>query len=217
MIMNAIIHSSKEVITPKIVGKDLNDALDEISKINCALEKSGEEFNQNVPNGIVLRQTPSAGMSIREGKTIKVVLSKGGEAIYVPDLFGQSVRAADALLMGANLIMGEVTRRYSSAAGKGFIVAQDIEPGTIVEKDSVVSVVISDGPPPEGTVLMPNFVNKKISEAKDWASKTSVDLKIVTQKSEGVENGIVVKQFPQADTDISSSKKAELYVSDSGN
>ncbi|MDR3112555.1 MAG: PASTA domain-containing protein [Elusimicrobiota bacterium] len=217
MIMTAVIHSNKEVITPNIIGKNLVEALDELEKIDCSLEKSGEEFNQQIPNGVILSQAPSAGVSIREGKSIKVVLSKGGEVIYVPDLFGQSTRAADALLMSANLVMGEVARRYSVAAEKGFVVTQDIEPGTIVEKDSVIGVTVSDGPPIDGTILMPNFVNKHLSDVQNWSVDNNIELKIIYQKTENEQIDIIIKQIPQPDTDITSSKKSEIYVADNSN
>ena len=97
-VMNSVIHSNKEIVLPDLAGKSLTEAVEEVSSLGLGLRKEGEEFNNNVPPGMVLRQAPPAGMNVREGKIIRVTISQGGEMIYVPDLKGQTVRAADITL-----------------------------------------------------------------------------------------------------------------------
>jgi serine/threonine-protein kinase len=214
MIMVSLIHSKKEISTPNIVGKNLYNAVEELSKDGFGLKMDGEETNQNVPAGTILRQNPPAGMSVREGKVIKVTISRGGEIIYVPNLVGQSIRSADISLRTATLVMGEVSKRYSVVFGKDIIVSQDIAAGSKVDKDSVVNLIVSDGQPPEGTVLMPDFINKNLQEVAEWSSETGIVLNIMKEESSEFGQGVVIRQYPEIDTDITGLKNVNVTVAE---
>ena len=215
MIMSALVHNKKEVVLPNIVGKSIYDATEELSKAGFGINKDGEEFNKNVPAGIVLRQNPPAGMNVREGRLIKVTISQGGEMIYVPNLVGQTVRAADISLKYSTLVMGEVSKKYSFTVKKGTVLSQDIVAGYSVDKDSVVNIVVSDGPPPEGIVLMPDFVNKNLEEAATWSSQYGIALNVTGGNISGVKTNTVVRQVPEADTDVTDWKSVSLWLSGS--
>jgi serine/threonine-protein kinase len=224
MIMVSLVHSKKEVSTPNIVGKSLYDAVVELSKDGFGLKMDGEETNQIVPAGIILRQSPFAGMSVREGKVIKITISRGGEIVYAPNLVGQSIRSADISLRVATLVMGEVSKRYSIIFGKDIIMAQDIIAGTKVDKDSVVNLTVSDGAPPEGTVLMPDFINKDIQEASQWSLEIGIALNIIKEKSSDSTDpsdsqessdsslGIIIEQYPQPDENITGFENVNVTV-----
>jgi serine/threonine-protein kinase len=213
MVMLSLIHSRKEIETPNLIGKSLYDSLDELSKTGFGLIKDGEEPDQNIPAGMILRQNPSAGMLVREGKTIKVTISQGGETVYVPDLVGQTIRSADIALRYSTLVMGEVERKFSAAIEKDYVISQDIKAGQKVDKDSVVNIVVSEGVPPEGIILLPNFVNRNVEEAKIWTSENNVTLDIKTEVNQDIENNTIVNQYPQSDTDITDTKHVTLTVS----
>ncbi|MDR2351496.1 MAG: PASTA domain-containing protein [Endomicrobium sp.] len=214
MIMISLIHTKREISTPNIVGKNLYNAIEEVSKYGFGLKMDGEETNQNVPAGTILRQNPPAEMYVREGKVIKVTISRGGEIIYVPSLVGQSIRSADISLRTATLVMGEVTKRYSVVADKDTIVAQDIAAGTKVDKDSVVNLIVSDGQPPEGTILMPNFINKNLQEAAEWSLQTDMVLNITREESAKFDSGIIIRQYPEPDRDITDLKSVNVTVAE---
>jgi serine/threonine-protein kinase len=210
--MSSLIHNKKEIIVPNVVGKTLYDAMEELSNSGFGLKKDDEEFNQNIPAGTILRQNPVAGMNVREGKIVRVTVSQGGEIVYVPNLVGQTLRSAYISLKSAALVMGEVSKRYSVVADKGSVLAQDISSGTIVDKNSVVNLVVSDGYPSEDTVLMPDFVNKNIEDAEKWSLKYGIALNIENENADGFEANTVVKQYPEPDSDITSLRTITLYI-----
>ncbi|GHT36529.1 hypothetical protein AGMMS49593_01640 [Endomicrobiia bacterium] len=212
MIMNALVHNKKEVTTPNIVGKSLHNALEELSSKGFVLKKEGEETNQNVPAGTILRQNPVAGMIVREGKVIKITISQGGEMIYVPDLIGQTIRSADIALRHSTLVMGEVLRKFSVVVEKDIVISQDVKAGSKVDKDSVVNIVVSDGIPTGDMVLMPDFTNKNIEEAKIWAQQYDIVLNITIEENSDVAADTVIKQYPEADADVTDVKSINLNV-----
>jgi serine/threonine-protein kinase len=212
VIMGALVHSKKEIVLPNVVGKSIYDATEELSNAGFGLKKDDEEFNQNVPAGVILRQTPSAGMNVREGRLVRVTISQGGEMIYVPNLVGQTIRSADIYLKYSTLVMGEVFKKYSLKVDKGTVLSQDIAPGSSVDRDSVVNIVLSDGPPPEGIVLMPDFVNKNLEEAEVWATRCGITLNIVAEKNSSVRTNVILGQLPEADTDVTDLESISLWL-----
>ncbi|MDR1122678.1 MAG: PASTA domain-containing protein [Endomicrobium sp.] len=214
MIMISLVHSKKEISTPSIVGKNLYNAIDEISKYGFGLRVDGKEISQIVPAGTILRQNPPAGMYVREGKVIKVTVSCGGQIIYVPNLIGQSIRSADISLRAATLVMGEVTKRYSEVADKDTVVAQDIAPGTKIDKDSVVNLIVSDGQPPERMIIMPDFINKNFQEAIEWSLQMGIVLNIAKEKSAEFDSDIIIRQYPEADRDITNLQSISVTVTE---
>jgi serine/threonine-protein kinase len=212
MVMSSLVHNRKEIATPNIVGKDLYNALEELSKESFGIRKDGEESNQSLPAGTILRQNPSAGMKVREGKIIKVTLSQGGEVVYVPDLVGKTVRSADIALRYTSLVMGEVSRKFSVAVEKDIVLSQDIMPGSRVDKNSVVSVVVSDGLPPEGVILMPNFINKNVKEANIWTSQYNITMNVKTEEVPNIRTNTIIRQYPECDTDITNAKSINVTV-----
>jgi serine/threonine-protein kinase len=212
MIMNALVHNRKEVATPNVVGKNLYNALEELSSKGFGLKKEGEETNQNVPAGIILRQNPVAQMIVREGKVVKVTISQGREMIYVPNLVGQTIRSADIALKHSTLVMGEVLRKFSLRTEKDIVISQDIAAGSKIDKDSVVNIVVSNGMPTEDMVLMPNFINRNIEEAKTWALQYNIILNVVLEENSSVAAGTVIKQYPKADIDVTGVRSISLNV-----
>ncbi len=213
LVMSSVIHAKKEIVLPDVKGKSIAEAVEELSKAGLGLRKEGEEFSQSVPPGVVLRQSPPAGMNVREGKVVKVTISQGGEMIYVPDLTGQTVRAADITLKASNLMIGEVSRKYSVIADRGVVISQDPAPSSSVDKDAVINVVISDGKPPEGIILMPDWQGKKITEAKAWAAKEKKTIEVKNEENAEYAPDTVISQVPAPDADITKSDKLVFYVS----
>jgi serine/threonine-protein kinase len=210
MIMGVLVRSKKETVVPNVVGRDLYKALEELSSVGCGLKKESEEFNQNVPEGIIFRQDPSAGMNVKEGKVVKVSISKGGEMVYVPNLIGQTIRFADISLKNSALILGEISKKYSTAVGKGIVISQDVESGSAIDKYSVVNIVVSNGSPPKGVLFMPNFLGKNIGEARVWALQRGISVNIANDDTS--KTNIIVKQSPESDEDITRLKSVDLWL-----
>src|SRR5205814_10482926 len=126
------------------------------------------------PAGTILRQTPSAGMMVREGRMIKITLSQGGETLFIPDLAGQPFRNAQTMLQNAGLGVGEVDHRPSLRFEKEQVMATDPPSRAVVSKNALVNIVLSDGPPGSDVLLAPDFVGKTLTELKNWAATRQI-------------------------------------------
>ena len=211
--METVIHNRKEVIVPDISGKSSVTALQALSELNLAMKIEGTEFNESVPIGTVLRQVPSAGSTVREGKIVRVIFSQGGESVFTPNLIGLPLRNAELLLRQRQLVLGEVSESYSLKADKGTVLSQDPKPELSVSKNTMVQVVVSAGVPPAGIVMMPDFRQKKSDEAQQWASQNNVSLKLSEDAGSLFPGGTIIDQDPQPDTVVAAGAKVSLTVS----
>lgn len=212
LIMSLFVHSKKEITLPDVKGKSIEAAVEELSYMGLNLMKEGEEFNNNVPPGVILRQSPPAGMNVKTGKTIRVTTSRGGEMIYVPNLIGQTARAADINLKAASLIMGEVSKKYSISAAKGIVLAQDPQADSVADKGAVINIIISDGLPPEGIKLMPDVKGKTLEEVKEIVKDLKLNVDVKSEASTKYLPNTVCRQVPEADTDLKNIKKLTVFL-----
>jgi len=212
-VVGALVHTRKEVTVPDLNKKPVSQALGLLAAQNLAVKQAGVEFAQNVPPGSVLRQIPSAGSTVREGRVIRVWISQGDEMVFVPNLVGSDLRSAQLAVRQAGLVVGKVENAYSLTYEKGLIVAQTPKADSMVQKGDKVSLVISDGQPPSSVVLIPNFKGKNLAEATLWASAQNVNLIIKEDESSPFRNGTIAAQRPRADSQIAPGSNVEITVS----
>ena len=212
-VLGALIHTRKEVTVPDLVNKPISQALDLLAKQNLAAKQAGVEFAQNVPPGSVLRQIPSAGSTVREGRIIRVWLSQGDEMVFVPNTVGSTLRDGQLAIRQAGLNIEKVENAYSLTYEKGVIIAQNPKPDSMVQKGTKVALISSNGAPPASVVLVPNFKSKKLSEATLWASNHDINLIIKEDPASVFPNGVIAEQSPAADSQVSPRSNVQVVVS----
>ncbi len=210
--MKGAIHYKKDIAVPDLVGKSLTEALEILSSSNLGLKKEGAEFNEAVPQGTILRQQPPSGLTVREGKIIQVMVSQGGQTITIPNLVGQSLRAAEISLRTNFLSLGEINSRPSLKFQKDTIVEQQPEAGAKTTKNSLVHITLSNGPPSNGTILMPDFIGKKWEDVQIWEEKLSIETERNQDPSSSMGRDTIVNQEPIPDTQLSSDAKVKFTV-----
>ena len=212
-VFGALVHTRKEVQVPDITQKPVTAALNALAANNLALKQAGVEFAKDVPSGSVLRQLPTAGSTVREGRIIRVWISQGDEMAFVPNVVGSDLRAAQLAVRQAGLLVNKVENAYSLTHEKGLIVSQSLKADSMVEKGQGIDLVISNGQPPSSVVLVPNFKNKKLSEATLWASAQNIDLIIKEDPDSVFPNGTIAAQNPEGDSQITPGSNLEVTVS----
>lgn len=211
--MEAAMHSRQVVMVPDLAGKSLGKAVDLLSAAKLGLLKESEQFDKRYPAGMVIRQNPSAGMMVREGRLVKVTVSQGGETVFVPEVIGKPLRVAEVDLRNGGLGLGEAARKPSLKFEKDAVIEQDPKPGSVVSKNTLVHLKVSDGLPPERVVLVPDFVGRDVAEAKAWAEKNRVSLAVQEQSQPNAPVGQILYQSLDPDTVWEPDSKLSLVVS----
>ncbi len=105
-----------------------------------------ESVQAAAPTGLAMLTRPPAGTALPPGASVTVVISRGAPTIPVPDLLGMSSADSRTRLENEGLQLGTVTRRRTSEASPGTVVAQSPAAGTLAAPGTVVDVVVARSP-----------------------------------------------------------------------
>lgn len=129
----------------------------EYRKVRIQLEEYGaqvaieEQFASDVVAGYVIRTDPLPGKKVQSGGTVTLYVSKGAETNYsaMINVVGFAESEAKRKLLGANFVVGTITREYSDTVPEGCVIRQSVEPGTsTAQRYTAVGLVVSLGPKP---------------------------------------------------------------------
>jgi len=98
------------------------------------------------PSGITMLTRPPAGSLLAPGAPVTVVVSRGAPTIPVPDVLGMTQADARTRVELEGLQLGTVTRRRTSAANPGTVVAQQPAARTLAAPGTVVDIVVARSP-----------------------------------------------------------------------
>ncbi len=133
---------------------------------------------------------------------IKITLSQGGETLFVPDLAGQPFRNAQTTLQNTGLGVGEVEHRPSLRYEKDMVMATDPPSSAVVNKNALVNIVLSDGPPGADVLLAPEFVGKTLAEVKQWGGAHQVPVAVREESDISKAAGEILMQSPVVDSPL---------------
>lgn len=127
------------VIVPDVTGLSLDRAKELIKKAGLQFEVIEEE-SETYEKGKVIRQSPSAGDSIKKGEKVLLVVSSGPAFVSVPNLIGlDSLSARNQLIsLGLTVEVMDVEVFEESQIGK--VVQQNPDPNTKVRKGTKVTI-----------------------------------------------------------------------------
>jgi serine/threonine-protein kinase len=149
--------------------------------------------------------SPRAGTVVRPGAAVKLVVSKGAPPTTVPDVRGLDAGAAADALSEAHL-SADTTRKTSETVPEGQVISQSPAPGTGVDLDSTVTLVISTGPP---KVRVPDVTGEKYSDAKKRLERAGFVVRGLGIVRGG---GTVRSQSPGGDEDAPKGSTVTLVV-----
>ena len=132
--------AKKAVETPAVVWWPLDAARDYANSLGIELEVIGD-------GDTIFAQSPAAGTKMeKQGSKLIVYTERSAEKqmVKVPDLTGKTAVAASGLLASSNLNI-KITGTYNYTSGTAATAyAQSIEPGTLVEIGTTVTVYFRD-------------------------------------------------------------------------
>jgi eukaryotic-like serine/threonine-protein kinase len=114
---------SNTVEVPDLRGKSVAEAVNMLQKKGLHMLGAVEDFDSDVPAGSISRQDIPASSQVKEGRGIKVVVSKGPRVQFVPDVVGMKLEEAGALLLGRGIRIAKTVYVHSDTE-KNIIIAQ---------------------------------------------------------------------------------------------
>ncbi|MDO4200132.1 MAG: PASTA domain-containing protein [Clostridia bacterium] len=148
--MNEPVNPEAEVqkfTVPNLVGRNYNTLQEEVAKggSNYKLVLLSDDFSDNVGEGCVISQIPTAGEEAAVGSTIAVNISKGSQKRTVPAVKGKTLSEASQLITNAKLTPVK-TSEYSKEYPEGIVMGyKNCNEGDQLNYGSEVVIIVSKG------------------------------------------------------------------------
>lgn len=186
----------EEFQVPTLIGQDEATARELIVESGFTVGNTTTRPDPQ-PEGIVVDQSPPAGVSAGGGSPIDLVISEGPDTVELEDLTGLTERDAGQRLQDAGLRF-TVDESYDPEVPEGLVIETDPVAGTTMEVGETVLLTVSLGPQP---VEIPDLSGLTPDEAENVLEELGLELSI-SNATETVDDrdldGRVVGQFPAA-------------------
>lgn len=162
--LTLLIKSEDTVVVPNLEGKNVVYVLELLTDLGLNTKVKGSEFSPHVPKNHVIFQEPEPGAEIKQGRDVRIILSKGTRSIVMPNLKGLSIQQGRIILEENNLCLDEISSTYSHNLKKDEIIAQMPSSGTMASRGDCVNLLLSLGIRPRA-YKMPDLKGLSIDEA----------------------------------------------------
>ncbi len=161
--MRFAIHG-REVAVPNLVDKTPAEArrLTEESGFGLTIER--QYYSNTVQAGKVLSQAPPAGTLVRRGWEIRVAESQGPQRVPIPNVIGESERAAEMNIERRGLDVSAVAELPWPTDSTDQVVAQSPPPNANDVAAPKISLLVAAQSAPQA-FLMPSFVGQPLGTA----------------------------------------------------
>ena len=183
-----------EVELPNVVGMSKEEAQKTVEDLKLVFEVSSEEFNKDVPEGYVISQDPTyiADYNVKEGSTVKVVISKGQEKTTVPKVVGMTREEAEKALEEANL-EAEIVEETSRTVEEGYVISQEVEANAEAYAGDTIKIHVSTGTGIKQVNVI-SVIGQDEATAKTNLSNLGLKVNVSYDEDTSKDNGVVLKQ-----------------------
>jgi len=204
--------SADEIILPELTGKNIIYVLETLTRMGLNAKLYGSQYDDIIPKYAVISQDPNPGTTIKKGRDVIIVISKGTKENIIPDLRQIPLERALILLEKNELKKGYISYTYSSKTQKGSIIAQYPNPFSTVVKQSLCDLLVSRGAFSPG-LIMPDIKGLPLKKASEIINNYQLDVsKIQSDKDMTQDFGIVLSSTPEAGSFVTRQTPVTLVV-----
>jgi beta-lactam-binding protein with PASTA domain len=161
--MRFAIHG-REVAVPDLVGKTPSEARRIADAGGFQMNVERRYYSPTVPEGKVLSQLPAPSTKVRRGWQIRVAESLGPQRVEIPNVLGQSQRAAQINILRRGLDVGALAQIEMPSAPADQVLGQSPPPNASGIAAPKISLLTTESAAPRA-YLMPNFTGQSLGGA----------------------------------------------------
>ncbi|MGW1714166.1 Stk1 family PASTA domain-containing Ser/Thr kinase [Streptomyces sp. NPDC002156] len=187
--------SDATITNPNFVSQTKDDAEKAALNVDLKLTFTNKACEAE-PKGNICEQNPAAGVDVKKGDTIALVVSTGAPKIAVPNVIDKDVDTATSQLQDKGFDVK--TKETESSQGPGTVLSQNPDPGTELEKGSTVTLEVAKE---EEKSTVPDVTGQDCDAAKQQMDANGLVgecTEVETQDANQV--GKVIATSPQANT-----------------
>lgn len=194
------IHGRQESM-PKLVGVSLEGAQRMTSNLGLELKVEDKIYSTQYPANQVAQQMPPPGTRLKMGQHVHVLVSLGPPQLNVPNLIGDSMRAARITAIQRGLTVGNIA--VLPWPGDPELVVEQDPPAAAPEvRTPAVNLLISTAEEPRA-YLCPRFIGQPMTEVRRIVEKNGFKIGQVTPVPiSGGSQGVVLTQNPPSGSKI---------------
>jgi beta-lactam-binding protein with PASTA domain len=209
--MRLAIHG-REVEVPKLVGLSPEAARDAANESGLVVQVESRFYSADVSEGRVLSQLPPPGTQVRRGYRIRLAVSLGAQRGSVPNVVGQSRRAAEINIARRGLELGNVAVAQLPGLPPGQVVAQSPPPQAEGATSPKISLLVN-APGEEQAFVMPDLVGRQLPQVSEMLQRSGMRIgSVMEMDAAGAPAGVVLRHYPAAGQKITRAWSVSLHV-----
>jgi len=161
--MQFAIHG-REVNIPKLIGMTPSDAEHVAAASGLQVVVERQFYSADVSEGKIMTQAPQPGTKVRRGWGVRVAQSLGPQRIALPNVTGESERAAEVNIKRRGFDVGSISQASVREVAEDEVAAQSPPANASDISAPKISLLISTGPELPAYV-MPNLIGQPLGSA----------------------------------------------------
>ena len=208
--MRLAIHRS-ETAVPKLIGLAPDEAERLANANGLILQTESSFYSNEVPEGKIVSQVPAAGVHVRRGWKVRVAESLGPQRASIPNVVGQSRRAAEMNIARRALEVGTTAIVHIPDSPADQVVAQS--PTAYASATSPKVNLLINAPANEQEFIMPDFTSRQLADVFEAADAVGMKIVSTPVDAPGFPPSVVVRQSPAPGTRVTSGATIHVEVS----
>ncbi|MDR3564842.1 MAG: Stk1 family PASTA domain-containing Ser/Thr kinase [Negativicutes bacterium] len=203
--------SLNEVTVPNVVGKQVDTARNVLLTSNLRVSVT-DAFSDKVPVGYIISQNPEAGTTVKEQRTVNLIISKGTEITVVPDVRGLKRRDAELQIKNSGLAIGRVDEQFAADVPADTVISQNPRPPAQINKGTAIDLVISKGTGPR-KIILPDLRGSPLSTVTTQLESLKLKVGTVSEApSDKYPPGAIIGQNPAPGAEVLEGSSVDLNV-----
>ena len=218
--LNIATKHGQELIVPDLSNLTVEQADSVASAKKMVIDVTDSVFVKRMRKGAVYRQNPTPGSRVKSGRRISLTINAlNSKQITMPNLVGLSMRQAKAEALSRGLLIGKLIYVQDMATNnvlKQLYHNAEIEPGTMIDSESVVDLVLGlNGN--DFVTYVPDVIGLKRISAIDAVQDNSLNVKSMrfdntVKDYDDSLNAMVYRQLPEPSDSIHVNMGSEVTL-----
>lgn len=204
---------TKDIKIPDVSNMSIVEAENELESAGFTVAtETKEATSDKIEEGNVVKTSPAAGRTVKEGSTITLYISIGEGGYILEDLTGKNYIEEKAILekmynLYVEIIEDEIDdiNKYE----KGTIISTEPAAGTLLKEGDTIKLHI-----PDTSIMYPDFSTGEYSlkDIEEFAEKYSIELLIEYVETDEYEPGTIYEQSREAGSIVSEGATLKIFI-----
>ncbi|GGJ43690.1 serine/threonine protein kinase [Virgibacillus kapii] len=200
----------KDVTIPDVTDNSYTDAVSELEELGLVVNRE-EVFSEDIEEGNVVRTSPEASSTVKEGSNITVFISKGKEKVTFENYEGKDFDQVKRLLEDEGYeVLDPYEENSDQPVGEIINQIQPTADSEVVPSETKVIFRVSSGPK---TINLNNLKGMTEAEARDYLESNNLTMEVVEENSETTPEREIIRQDPGTNTELEEGQSVTVYIS----